>query len=101
MQNEGEKMRKRVKIKIYTLQNNSEGAASVVVAVLLIGLFFTFLANIQSNQIPDWTEEREAEHMEKVANQFTHLKFAVDMLSIIDKSGNKIYNESDKWEKSL
>lgn len=90
MQNEGEKMRKRVKIKIYTLQNNSEGAASVVVAVLLIGLLFTFLSYIQSNQIPDWTEEREAEHMENVADQFTHLKFAVDMLSTIDKSGNKI-----------
>jgi hypothetical protein len=65
----------------------------VVVTVLIIGLLFTFLSYIQSTQIPDWTEEREAEHMEKVGDQFTQLKFAVDMLSMIDKGGNKITSD--------
>lgn len=83
-------MRKWITFKIYKLQNNNEGVASIVVAVLLIGLLFTFLSYIQMNQVPDWTEEREAEHMNKVADQFSQLKFAVDMLSTIDKSGNKI-----------
>ena len=88
--NEGGKMRKRISIKFLNLQNNNQGVASIVVAVLLIGLLFTFLSYIQMNQVPDWTEEREAEHMNKVADQFTQIKFAVDMLSTIDKSGNKI-----------
>ena len=83
-------MVKKTTINIY---NDNVGAASVVAAVLIIGIFVTFLSFIQSNQIPDWTEEREAEHMENVANQFTHLKFAVDMLSTIDKSGNKFTSD--------
>ena len=81
---------KRDAIKIFTLKNNNEGAAGIIVAVMLIGLIFTFLSVIQLSYIPDWSEEREAEHMEKVADQFTQLKFAVDVLSTIEKSGNKI-----------
>ena len=57
-------MRKCNTFKIYKLQNNNQGVASIVVAVLLIGLLFTFLSYIQMNQIPDWTEEREAEREE-------------------------------------
>jgi hypothetical protein len=83
------KMLKKTEVRIYKLKKNNEGAASIVAAVLIIGIFISFLSFIQINQIPDWTEEREAEHMEHVANQFTHLKFAADMLSTIDKSGNK------------
>jgi hypothetical protein len=83
-------MRKRDAIKIYMLKNNNEGAAGIIVAVMLIGLLFTFLSVIQLSYIPNWSEEREAEHMEKVADQFTQLKFAVDVLSTIEKSNNKI-----------
>lgn len=83
-------MRKKQSIKIHRLHNNNEGAAGIIVAIMLIGLFFTFLSVIQLSYIPDWSEEREAEHMEKVAEQFTQLKFAVDVLSTIEKSGNKI-----------
>ncbi len=82
-------MLKKTEFKIHQLKKNNEGAASIVAAVLVIGIFISFLSFIQINQIPDWTEEREAEHMEHVANQFTHLKFAADMLSTIDKSGNQ------------
>ena len=83
-------MRKKQIRKILRLQNNNEGAAGIIVAVMLIGLFFTFLSVIQLTYIPDWSGEREAEHMEKVAEQFTQLKFAVDVLSAIEQSGNKI-----------
>jgi len=83
-------MRKKQIIKIHKLHNNNEGAAGIIVAVMLIGLFFTFLSVVQLSYIPDWSEEREAEHMEKVAEQFTQLKFAVDVLSTIEKTGNKI-----------
>jgi hypothetical protein len=83
-------MRKKQKIKILSLQSNNYGAAGIIVAVMLIGLFFTFLSVVQLSYIPNWSEEREAEHMEKVAEQFTQLKFAVDVLSTIEQSGNKI-----------
>lgn len=83
-------MRKKQIIKIHRLQNNNQGAAGIIVAVMLIGLFFTFLSVVQLSYIPDWSEEREAEHMEKVAEQFTQLKFAVDVLSTIEQSGDKI-----------
>ena len=83
-------MRKRDALKKFTFNNNNEGAAGIIVAVMLIGLLFTFLSVIQLSYIPNWSEEREAEHMEKVADQFTQLKFAVDVLSTIEKSGNKI-----------
>ncbi|KYK30839.1 MAG: hypothetical protein AYK22_02775 [Thermoplasmatales archaeon SG8-52-3] len=76
--------------KIFRISDNNEGAAGIIVAVMLIGLFFTFLSVIQLTYIPDWSEEREAEHMEKVAEQFTQLKFAVDVLSSIEQIGNKI-----------
>ena len=83
-------MRKKKSIKILSLQSNNYGAAGIIVAVMLIGLFFTFLSVVQLSYIPNWSEEREAEHMEKVAEQFTQLKFAVDVLSTIEQSGNKI-----------
>ena len=83
-------MKKRRILKILNLKSHNEGAAGIIVAVMLIGLFFTFLSVIQLSYIPDWSEEREAEHMEKVAEQFTQIKFAVDVLSNIENTGNKI-----------
>lgn len=83
-------MRKNKILKLLRLQSNNEGAAGIIVAVMLIGLFFTFLSVVQLSYIPNWSEEREAEHMEKVAEQFTQLKFAVDVLSSIEQIGNKI-----------
>ena len=83
-------MRKKRNTKILSLQSDNYGAAGIIVAVMLIGLFFTFLSVVQLSYIPNWSEEREAEHMEKVAEQFTQLKFAVDVLSTIEQSGNKI-----------
>jgi len=76
--------------KIINLRKNNEGVAGIIVAVMLIGILFAFLSVVQLNYVPDWSEEREAEHMEMVANQFTQLKFSVDLLSTIGVSGNKI-----------
>jgi hypothetical protein len=83
-------MRRRFYIKIYNLKDDNKGVAGIIIAVMLIGLMITFLSVIQLSYIPDWSEEREAEHMEKVANQFSQLKFAVDVLSTMETSGNKI-----------
>lgn len=76
--------------KIINLGKNNEGVAGIIVAVMLIGIMFAFLSVVQLNYVPDWSEEREAEHMETVANQFSQLKFSVDILSTVGISGNKI-----------
>jgi hypothetical protein len=76
--------------KIIKLENNNEGVAGIIVAVMLIGIMFAFLSVVQLNYVPDWSEEREAEHMDTVSTQFTQLKFSVDLLSTVGVSGNKI-----------
>ena len=66
--------------KFRAFRNNEEAVAGIIVAVLLIGLATTFLSVLQTIYIPDWMEQREAEHLEEVSKQFTDLKFAFDIL---------------------
>jgi hypothetical protein len=77
-------------LKLNNLKRNNEGVAGIIVAVMLIGILFAFLSMIQLNYVPDWTEERESEHMDIVATQFSQLKFSIDILSTVDVSGNEI-----------
>jgi len=62
-------------------KDSEDGVAGVVVALLLIGLFISFIAFVQTVYVPQWMKEKEAEHMDQVANQFSQLKFAIDTLS--------------------
>jgi len=62
-------------------KNSGEGVAGVVAALLLIGLFISFIAFVQRAYVPQWMEQKEAEHMDQIANQFSQLKFAIDTLS--------------------
>jgi hypothetical protein len=50
----------------------------VVTAVLLIGLIVAVVSLVQTIYIPKMMEQREAEHMDKVAEQFTYLTSVVD-----------------------
>lgn len=70
-------MKKNI-IKIKKLRDSNEGVVGIVVAVLIIGLFITIITSIQTIYVPMWMEQKEAEHMENVANQFSMLKFAID-----------------------
>ncbi|MDH7506668.1 MAG: hypothetical protein QHH15_02625 [Candidatus Thermoplasmatota archaeon] len=72
--------------RIKKLWHDEEGVVGIVVAVLLIGLFITILTTIQTIYVPTWMEQKEAEHMENVANQFSMLKFAIDTQIIAEKS---------------
>jgi len=60
--------------KLKSIKYSNEGAAGMVAAVLLIGLLFSFIAFIQAVYVPQWMEQKEAEHMEQVAIQFTQFK---------------------------
>ena len=61
-------------------KDSQYGAAGIIVAILLIGLFFCVLAFVQSTYVPQWMEQKEAENMEEGANKFSQLKFAIDTL---------------------
>jgi hypothetical protein len=50
----------------------------VVTAILLIGLIVAVISLVQSLYIPKIMEQREAEHMDKVAEQFTYLTSVID-----------------------
>ena len=76
--------------KIRKLKNSNEAVAGVIVAVLMIGLILSIIAFIQAVYVPQWMEEKEAEHMEEVGNQFSQLKFAVDTLSVTRQKNSPI-----------
>jgi hypothetical protein len=60
---------------------SQDGVVGIVVAVLLLGLMVSVVSLVQLVYVPDWMEQREAEHMDEVATQFSQLKFAIDTLN--------------------
>jgi hypothetical protein len=61
--------------------DSKDGVVGIVVAVLLIGLMVSVVSLVQLVYVPNWMEQREAEHMDEVATQFSQLKFAIDTLN--------------------
>ncbi len=53
---------------------NEEGTTTVLGAILVVALLFTFMANVETNYRPIWDEDKEAEHFKQVLNQFADLK---------------------------
>ena len=66
------------------IHQNDEAVVGIVVTVLLIGLILAVLVMVNTIYVPDWLEESEAAHMEEVSNQFSKLKYALDLQSIIN-----------------
>jgi hypothetical protein len=60
------------------VKNTDIAVVGVVTAVLLIGLIVAVVSLVQTIYIPKMMEQREAEHMDKVAEQFTYLTSVVD-----------------------
>jgi len=79
-------MKQRIFIK------NNSALAGVLEALLLIGLVAMILSTIQLYYIPDIMEERESEHMDQVANQFSQLKSTIEIQSMMGvlQSGDPI-----------
>lgn len=55
--------------------------AGVIEALLLVALAAIVLSTIQLVYIPEIMEQREAEHMDEVDNQFSYLKSVIDLQS--------------------
>jgi hypothetical protein len=71
--------------KIKKFRDSNEGAVGIVVTILLIGLFVTVMTMVQTVYVPMWMAQKEAEHMENIAQQFSMLKYAIDTQLITEK----------------
>ena len=70
---------KRFKKNINVLRNTDEATVGIIVAVLMVGLILLVISLVQAFYVPRWMEQGEAEHMDEVLDQFSLLKFAIDM----------------------
>lgn len=68
------------------IKNSDDAVVGIIVTVLLIGLMLTVGVMVKTVYVPQWIEEKEAAHMEEVSNQFTMLKYALDIQSIVNQS---------------
>jgi hypothetical protein len=64
------------------LRNSNSAVVGIVVTVLIIGLFLVIMVMLNTTYIPQWLESSEAGHMEEVSQQFSQLKYALDIQSI-------------------
>ena len=59
-----------------------EGVAGVIEALLMVALVAIVISTIQLIYIPQVMNQREAEHMDTVSNQFSYLKSMIDIQSM-------------------
>ena len=65
--------------------DSDKGVVGIVVTTLLIGLMIAVIAIIQSVYVPQWLEQKEADHMHVVSYQFAQLKHALDILLVVEQ----------------
>ena len=75
-----------MKINEKSIITNQEAVVGIVVTVLLIGLLMAVMVMLNTVYVPQWLEESEASHMEDVSNQFTQLKYALDIQALVNDS---------------
>ncbi len=63
------------------LFKNKFAVSGVIEALLLVALVAIIISTIQLLYVPQIMEEKEAEHMDEVANQFSFLKAMIDLQS--------------------
>ncbi len=62
---------------IKNLKNDRSAVVGIVTAILLVSLLFTVLVVINLEFVPEWAEDKEAEHMEQVSNQFSQMAHTI------------------------
>ncbi len=66
------------------LKDSNNAVVGIVAAFLILGLIVAVFSVVQLEYVPKWMKEKEAEHMEEVSNQFTQLKYALDIQSLVN-----------------
>jgi len=65
-------------MKVLKKKTTDNAVVGVITAILLIGLIVAVVSLVQTTYIPKIMEQREADHMDKVAEQFTYLTSIID-----------------------
>lgn len=69
--------------------NNNFALAGVIEALLLIALVAIIMSTIQIFYIPEIMEQKEADHMDVVENQFSQLKSVIEIQSMMGVMGSE------------
>jgi hypothetical protein len=72
-------------------KRDTYAVAGVIEALLMVALVAVIISTIQLIYIPDIMEQKEAEHMDQISNQFSSLKSMID-LQIISRSDAPIFS---------
>ena len=72
------------------IRKENHAVAGVIEALLLIGLVAIILSIIQLHYIPKIMEQKEAEHMDEVSNQFSYLKNMIDIQAMAGTMGTDV-----------
>lgn len=67
------------------IKKQDDAVIGVISVVLVIGLIMSVTVVIKTVYLPQWLEQKEAEHMEEVSNQFAQLKYALDIQSVVEQ----------------
>lgn len=67
------------------METNERGQVGVVVAILMVSLFVSVIVLVQVYYVPNWMKDREASHMDTVANQFSQIKASIDIESMAQR----------------
>ena len=73
------------KLSIIKLKNSDNAVVGIITAILLIGLLISVITIIQTVFVPKWMEQIESEHMDQVVDQFSQLKFSIDLQSVLQE----------------
>ena len=65
-------------MKFKRIKTSNDAVVGIVAAFLIVGLIVAVISVIQTQYVPKWMREKEADHMDELADQFAQLKYAID-----------------------
>jgi hypothetical protein len=80
----------KIGMQMKKFKNSDNAVVGIVAAFLIIGLIIAVLSLLQTQYVPKWMEEKEADHMTQVADQFAQLKYAIDTHTVNQKLNTPI-----------
>jgi hypothetical protein len=67
---------------------SESAAATVIMAILLLGLVFTMISVVKLEHVPEWKNDAEQDQAYEIWDSMTGLKVRIDMLSGLMESNN-------------
>lgn len=68
------------------IKNSENAVVGIVSAFLIVGLIVAVISVVQTQYVPKWMREKEADHMNELADQFAQLNYAISTHVINEKS---------------